>query len=177
MRQKKKASPLSVIMLVLITGGILVYTMNNFNRTTNQAAQQAAAALSTPLNSRIVFQRIDPQFNTTPLDGSSPLEQAATAITAARIRSLIRNEAVKLIDVLFTTGTDKVLIERELTAIFCALQPHVPPGYRVRLAGKLASDVTVVTAIVAADRVPTVDCAAPLVWPAIADYSLASGLK
>ena len=166
---RKKGNPLVRLALVILTLGIVIYTMNNLST-------RPAPPSPTAPPPGITFTVIDAQFNTTPSAGTNPLEQAASAVQDARIRQLTINQAIPLIDVLFTTGSNVELLQREMQSIFCALQPHIPAGYRVRLAGKNQSDITLVTAVIQAGRVASVDCSTPINWSQVAEYSLASGL-
>ncbi len=106
------------------------------------------------------------------------IEQALMAIQSPTVQSVFVNNDIKRVLVVFTTTENVAEIDEHLTAVTCAARQLMPKGYDLRLGGKLANDITVVTAQVSATNLEQLGCPALLInWATFAsEYSLASGL-
>lgn len=85
------------------------------------------------------------------------------------VRSVVVNETNQRVQVVFSTDMSEARMHKRMTAILCAVKIGMPDGYSLRLGGKRADDITVITAVVSAGRLASVNCDDKIDWMALAD--------
>lgn len=85
---------------------------------------------------------------------------------------------IQRVQITFRT-TDRVqAIELDLQFVACAVKDYLPPGYDLRLAGELITDMGAVDAFIAPDKLAGLNCKIKIDWPAVAfEYHIASNLN
>lgn len=163
-KEKKKQSLASQMwaLLFLVIIGLVAYGASQNTPVRNEDVASVTIAASPEVTEEIAMNQYMRAFQGTNL----------TIISADEFALAQR------VQVVWRTGQDVTLIQREIGVIVCAVRGSIPAGYGLRIGGKLANDITVITATISSNTLATIDCGNPPAdWSVLADeWSLASGL-
>lgn len=106
---------------------------------------------------------------------------ATTEVTVVNSLEIISQNVfddIKRVQVVFRTGNTKRVIDADLQKVVCSERATVPAGYALRVAGKYINDMTLMSGIIEADKLATLDCQQAIQWDEVigVDY-IASGLR
>lgn len=100
------------------------------------------------------------------------LETALGSIAGVNVLEITTSEISEMVVVTFTADGSETTNHWRMTQILCAAREHVPDGYGLRLGGKLANDMTIITATADAAQIAGVECPAVIDWATwAAEYS------
>lgn len=130
-----------------------------------------------PSNTPLPTNTVEP----TEVDMLSEVRSAMDAIPLMEVLDVVVNDIAKIVQVVWRTPSNDSLdvMKVQMQDIVCAYLGTGYTGYRLRMGGKNAANVTLITAAIEADVLAQIDCEAGAIrWEnATSEWSVASGVQ